>query len=192
MQPISVTEKKLIEEIINLGYQHAATSFSSLTGQNIRTANTAYEICTDHDYLMDNFDHLKNLTIVQTDIMGQLKGSSYLIFNEEEKRVVTHMSLDTFGSSVFLDECAILKEIDNIISAAVITELSNALNVSIYGDVPQLLELDNIEEFHSLMNEGNSDYHVLVSANFIFDGHSCISPVFIWKIDKKIMSMIIA
>lgn len=190
MQSIGVTEKKLIEEIMNLGYQHAATSFSSLTGQKVSAENTSFEICTDHNYLIDNFDHLKNLTIVQTDLIGQLNGSSYLIFNEEEKKAISHMSLVTFGSSASIEENAILKEIDNIISASVITELSNALNVSIYGDVPKLLELDDIKEFHNFMNEGNNDYYLLASTNFIFNGHEKISPIFIWKIDKNLLSMI--
>ncbi len=190
MEPIGIKEKKLIEEIINTGYRQAATSFSVLTGQNIRTENTGFDICTDHDYLIDNFDHLKNLTIVQTDVVGQLGGSSYLIFNEEEKRVVSNMSLAAFGGSTSIDESAILKEIDNIISASVITELSNTLNVNIYGDVPHLFETDDIKEFYSAMKEGNGDYYLLARSNFIFENHLMISPIFIWKMDKKFLSMI--
>lgn len=192
MRSISGTEKKLVGEIINLGYQHAATSFSSLTGQNISAANTCHEICTNHDCLVDSFDDTENLTMVQTDIIGQLNGSSYLIFNDEEKKVIAHMGLDTLGGSASVDESAILKEIDNIVSAAVITELSNALNANIYGDVPKLVKLEGMKELYNLINKGDCDYYLLASANFVFDGHGSISPIFIWKIDKKIMSMLVA
>ncbi|NER85314.1 MAG: hypothetical protein F6K42_38630, partial [Leptolyngbya sp. SIO1D8] len=85
-----------------------------------------------------------------------------------------------------IEESAILKEIDNIISATVITQLSNALEASIYGDVPKLFELNNMAEFHDIMNESSEGYYLLVTTNFIFDGYGTISPIFIWKIDKKL------
>ena len=86
MQSIDFTKKKILAEIFDVGYKQAAISFSSLTGQNISVANTILEVCQDHDYIIKNFDHLENLTIVQTDIIGQFGGSSYLIFNDEEKK----------------------------------------------------------------------------------------------------------
>ncbi|MDN5212704.1 hypothetical protein QQ020_11630 [Fulvivirgaceae bacterium BMA12] len=190
MQPIGITEKKLIAEIINLGYKRAANSFSSLTGQNISIENADFDLCTDHNYLIENFGHLKDLTVVQTDVVGQLDGAGYLIFNAEERRVISNMSLVAFASSTSLEETIILKEIDNIISASVITELSNALNIRIHGDVPRLFQVDNIREFHNAIREGNDDYYFLARSNFIFENHGMISPVFIWKMDKKLLSMI--
>lgn len=186
MQSIDFTEKKLLAEIFELGYRQAAISFSSLTGQNVSIVNTCLEVCQDHDYLTKNFDHLEGLTILQTDIIGQFGGSSYLILSEEEKATIARMGLTSFDSSAKIGESAILKEIDNIISATVITQLSNALNVSIYGDVPQLFELNDMVEFHNIMNEGSEGYYLLVTSNFIFEGHGSISPIFIWKIDRKI------
>ncbi len=190
MQPIGVNEKKIIEEIINLGYQRAANSFSSLTGQNITTENTDFDLCTDHDHLVKNFDHIKDLTVVQTDVIGQLSGASYLIFNNEEKKAISQMSLAAFGSSASIEESAVLKEIDNIISASVITELSNALNVNMYGDVPQLFNVDDIQDFLHTMKEGSKGYYFLARSNFVFEGHIMISPIFMWKIDKKFLSLV--
>ena len=190
MESISATERKIMEGIINLGYQHASTSFSMLTGQNVKAGNTICDICTDENYCMKHVGHLKDLTVVQTDIIGQLSGTSYLIFNDEEKKAVTGMSLDAFGGPTCVGETAMLKEIDNIVAAAVITELANALNVNIYGDVPTLYEVSNIEESHGFMNKAPGDIYVQASANFFFDGYQGIAPVFIWNIDKKIMSLI--
>lgn len=190
MESISATEKKIVEEIINLGYQHASTSFSMLTGQNVKAGNTICGICTDENYRMKHVDHLKDLTVVQTDIIGQLNGTSYLIFNDKEKKAVTGMSLDAFGGPTCVGETAILKEIDNIVAAAVITELANALNVNIYGDVPRLYEVSNIEESPGLMNKAPDHDYVMACASFFFDGHQDIAPIFIWKIEKKIVSLI--
>ncbi len=190
MQTLDTVDRKLMEEIINLGYQHAATSFSSLTGQSVSVNKTTIEFCSNYDCRSRDFSNLINLTVLQTDIIGELKGASYLIFSEDEKKTVSQMSLMAFGGSARIQESAILAEIDNIISAAVITELSNALQISIYGDVPRLLELDNIDDLQQHINHGDDNYCLIAHTNFIFDSHVMISPFFIWKIDRKIMSLI--
>lgn len=187
MESITVNEKILMSEIINHGYRHAANSFSAMTGQKVTIEGCEVELCSNHDYLKDNFDHLKDLTVLQTDVIGQIQGASYLIFNEEEKITVSHMTSAAFGPNSKLEDEVILMEIDNIISAAVITELSNSLKLSIYGDVPRIYRLDDIHDFHKYINEGNNNYYLLTRTKFIFENHSSISPIFIWKMDKMLI-----
>ncbi|MEQ8478086.1 hypothetical protein [Fulvivirga sp.] len=190
MASITVNEKKLMSKIINHGYNHAAKSFSSMTGQKVTIEGSEVELCSKHDYLKDNLDHLKNITVLQTDVIGQIQGASYLIFNEQEKITVSEMTSAAFGPNSKLEDDVILMEIDNIISAAVITELSNSLKLSIYGDVPQLYQLKDIHDFHKYINEGNSDYYLLTRTKFIFENHTSISPIFIWKMDKMLIEFV--
>lgn len=186
MESITLNEKKLISEIINRGYIHAANSFSTMIGQKVSIETTEIELCITYDYLKDNSDHIKNLTVLQTDIIGQLQGSSYLIFNEDEKVAVSNMSAAAYGSNAKLEDAIILLEIDNILSAAVITELSNSLKLKIYGDVPKIFSLDDIKDLHTTIDDGSNDFYIQAHANFVFENHPTISPIFVWKMNKMI------
>ncbi|MBL6447044.1 hypothetical protein JMN32_12045 [Fulvivirga sp. 29W222] len=189
---ITITEKEqlLMSEIISKGYRNAAVSFSKLTGQQVMIEVAHVELCSDHNYLLKKYNHQDNLTILQTEIIGQLSGVSYLIFNEKEKITISQMSLASFGSNSTLDENIILLEIDNIISAAVITELSNMLNLRIYGDVPALLKFDNMTDFHNSLKLEDEGHYVLTNSTFLFANHKMISPIFLWKMDKRILEIV--
>lgn len=192
MQLIGINEKRLIDEVIASGYERAASSFSTITGGQVSIDRSSLEIelCTDHNYLLGQLGHLQDLTVIQTQIIGDMSGASYFVLNPEEKETITQMSLAAFGdprSISEVNEKAVLMEIDNIISAAVITELSNALRVSIYGDVPQHMDFKDISSFHDHLNMGKNDHYLLSHAAFSFDCLDKIRPTFIWEIDKKIV-----
>ncbi|MEM9829127.1 MAG: hypothetical protein AAF944_00735 [Bacteroidota bacterium] len=189
MQLIDATEKRLVDEIINRGYQHAAQSFSSITGQNVTIEATSIEYKSDHDYILEDYNDLVDFIVLQTDIIGSLGGASYLIFSKEESKAVSEMSLAAFGNPDAIGETAVLKEVDNIISAAMITELSNAFKISIYGDVPQLFEVKSIQSLYKHFNKGTVGYYLLAHTNFTFEGQ-LISPVFIWKMDDSLMNVL--
>ncbi|MEM6841235.1 MAG: hypothetical protein AAF632_03330 [Bacteroidota bacterium] len=189
MQLIDATEKRLVDEIINRGYQHAAQSFSSITGQNVTIEATSIEYKSDHDYILEDYNDLVDFIVLQTDIIGSLGGASYLLFSKEESKVVSEMSLAAFGNPDAIGETAVLKEVDNIISAAMITELSNAFKISIYGDVPQLFEVKSIQSLYKHFNKGTVGYYLLAHTNFTFEGQ-LISPVFIWKMDDSLMNVL--
>ncbi len=183
-------EIEIMREVINLGHHEAATSFSSLTGQAVAIESTHIEFSNDHDYIAEKFDPSKKLTILQTDIIGEISGASYLIFDEEEKTIIARMSLAAFGNNSSLEDSVILKEIDNILSATVITQLSNTLEVKIYGDVPQFFEVENIHDLDEVMQKSEDEYYLLAHTNFMFEGYKMISPMFIWKMHKDVAQLI--
>ena len=82
--------------------------------------------------------------VIKTELLGELKGTSHLIFSEQEVKKLYESSLppkivadDSKESTIM--KLGFLTEIDNMVSAAVITEFSNFLGVEIYGNVPSLL-----------------------------------------------------
>lgn len=189
MQMIDINTKKAIEEIITLGYQRAADSFSVLIHQQVSVNQTALDFCEDHRYLIDQLPFITDLTVVQTDIIGDMTGAGYLVLNPEETNSISEMGLNRFNEDRSVDRWAVLKEIDNVISAAVITELSNAFSVKIYGNVPHLIQMKDINDLYQQLKEGKSGYYLLSYTRFIFNGRKEICPLFIWEIDKKIVEL---
>lgn len=180
-----------LEEIINKGYNRAATSFASMIGHKVTIDNKRVDILKDKDSLERTFKDRDNIVLLVTSIIGALRGESYFLLTKEEEDVICKMSRSAFGGGDSIANSLILKEIDNILSAAVITEFSNSLNIKIYGDVPHLFEVHNLNEFKKTVGEDNADDHyILANANFEFDSHLSICPVFVWRFEKKLIELV--
>jgi len=189
MLALSTTNKKLVEDIINKGYANAAKSFSTLTGQEVTLETTAFEYGNSNEYLRKKFGHLAKLTILQTNIVGIFNGVSYLILTKEDREAVASMSLSAFGNPKDIDEETVLKEVDNIIAASMITELSNALEASIYGDVPHFFEVDNIEVLNKKLDQPTNSHLLLAHTHFLFEGQ-VTNPIFIWQFNNELLDLL--
>ena len=190
MEELSTTQKTSIEALINKGYQNAASSFSSLIAQNVTISYNDIKVANESSTINDLVEAKKETIIVKTNIIGDLVGESFLLLSPDEEETICKLSLNAFGGGAGVDNDLILKEIDNIISAAVITELSNALDLKIYGDVPHLYHLGNKEGFNDLLKLTDDEYYILTDAHFVFDGHISVCPKFIWKFEEKLASLI--
>lgn len=187
------SRESFIIHIMNSGFARASLSFANFIGKNIKISNTQSGISRNNDIPVTT-DGKGNLYILVTQIIGELAGKSYLILNEEQSDRLTMLAGHT--ASVQIDEPmkeALLVEIDNIISAAVISELSEALQVEIYGDVPVLKKIpaSSLQEFIAKEN-GHTDASNSVISTTMFqlsiDKH--VHPQFIWKLPEKIFDMI--
>jgi chemotaxis protein CheY-P-specific phosphatase CheC len=132
-----------------------------------------------------------DLLVLITEIIGDLFGKSYLIFNEKEGNDVFGMVAGATMADSMKE--AMLMEIDNIISASVIAELSEALKISIYGDVPKLekMEGNKLQEYVSAEVESGDPTSVILTNTTFHFGHSQeIHPQFIWKLSTKIFEVV--
>lgn len=182
---------KNLEEILLNGYRRAATSFSAMIGSTVGIENKRLYISNSPAAIRQALNEGENLTLIVTSIIGALKGESYFLLTAEEEHLICDMSRKAFGGGNSITNDLVLKEIDNIISAAVITELSNRLSLRIYGDVPHLFHSSDRVLWNSAtrIEEGN-DFFIMANANFKFEGHTPVSPSFIWRFDKAVMSLI--
>jgi chemotaxis protein CheY-P-specific phosphatase CheC len=188
---IELTEIELStsKEIINIGLAKAADSLSFFMHEKILIRSIDFKIVQlkDNQYLNDE-DNRKYF-VLTTDVIGELKGICYLVFSEEEANRIYKMSLpeSILNSEEGMKEMgpAILLEIDNIVSAAVITQFSNLLNFKIYGGVPRLEE-KTMQAFKSeIISQTNAeDYMINFRAEFIASGEN-FNPQFIWLLNQK-------
>ena len=83
------------------------------------------------------------LHVIKTNLIGELRGTSHLIFSEQDVNNICAACLskdilenDSPENKVM--KVGFLTEIDNMVAGAVITEFANKLNLDIYGHVPSL------------------------------------------------------
>lgn len=187
MKTISPEYLDKARALIQSGYNNAANSFKTLVNQNVSISNEKIEFVDDPQVVKKAILKEDNQTILITELIGQLDGESYLVFNPQEKEQICDMCRAMFGNNNAIDDDTILKEVDNIISAAVVTEFSNQLNIRIFGDVPKLsTDMDDIIE--GLIGEGNK-YIILTDAHFIFENNVEVTPQFIWKLDEAFLEL---
>lgn len=93
---------------------------------------------TMHDSLRDNQEN--GAVLLKTEIVGPIAGINYAIFSKEEVKLLCDQVLDGEMDKeqyqVFM--IGFLKEMENILAAAVISEIANQLDEAIFGDVPKI------------------------------------------------------
>jgi chemotaxis protein CheY-P-specific phosphatase CheC len=184
-------QQKNIGLIMNKGFEKAAKSFSTLVNRPL-TFSHLNMLMVHHDqeftYVSGERD---NLMVLTTNIIGELSGKSFLILNDQERAEICRLVSPTKELDIKLQE-ALLLEIDNIISASVIGQLADDLEIEVYGDVPNLqyVKPENIQEFlaNGISSENPSSI-LLCNTTFVLDTHEHIHPKFIWKLSEKVFQI---
>lgn len=183
-------ELDLTKKLINSGLEKAAQSMAFFTKNEVFIHSTDVQI-KPISFIQKvlSKDGNNELTILTTEIMGEVGGVCYLIFSEEEVNKILEVSLP---ESVLKDSEklkvmgeAILLEMDNIIVASVVTQLANTLNNKIYGNVPTLSKTPSngfMQIFDSARNTTN--YFLYFKSEFKTKALD-INPDFIWLLDDS-------
>ncbi|MEM9895709.1 MAG: hypothetical protein AAF789_05020 [Bacteroidota bacterium] len=138
---------------------------------------------------------LQQVHLIRTDLMGELKGTSHLIFSEEEvekmyKACLPDKVVNDDSKEASIMKLGFLTEIDNMVSAAVITQFSNFLGVEIYGMVPTL-KVMKANELNNYIESESSDLESMIHFKAIFNGKELdISPDFIWIFNNEFIDKI--
>lgn len=181
--------EKFINKVMNAGFERAAESFSKLVGGAVSVMNSSSLIIPLHTHLSGIAEEKGNLIVLTTQIIGRVSGKSFLVFSEKE----IHEIFKTLGPKGEHLEEAFLLEIDNIMSASVISDLSNALSIEVYGDVPQLSHIHSdelIDFIRSEVSHEDASHMICSKATFHFDNADDVHPQFIWKINSKVFDII--
>ena len=184
------TVNKALEKAFELGFSNASQSFSVLAKNKVFYNNFHHGY---HDFdkssLGENYQHFNNTSriLITTEIFGDVTGKSYLFLSEKDYELLTQAIPD--GILNLKDE--FVKELDNILSAAVITKLSNLLNKKMFGDVPVLIGKVTSRLEDTIYDDfaEQADRVYINSVFFSFDGHSNIPPLFIWVFDKSLVDL---
>jgi chemotaxis protein CheY-P-specific phosphatase CheC len=176
--------------VMNSGFNKAASSLSRFINSELKIINTQSFLVSDQNLPNVSNEH-GELYVLTTQIVGDLPGKSFLILNHEESQELFRTMHKPENNDALRD--AFLLEIDNILSASVIAEISNEVGIEIYGDVPQLIKLEALELQQFFANEKASEdplCTIVIHTTFRFDKKEKVHPEFIWKLSNKIFEMI--
>lgn len=194
MEALNEREHLFAETIIKQGLSKAAESLGFFMKEQIKS-NGVHLAINKFD---KNFDFTQkygaNIHFLITEVIGELKGVCCLVFSEEEANQLRKAALpkEIVENPEMMTEMAdaIMLEVDNIISASVITQFSNLLEHKIYGGVPQLKKFDakQLNEFVD-SNYSNELYIINFKTHFV-SSNLDFSPEFTWLFDNSFLSSI--
>ncbi|MCI5058904.1 MAG: hypothetical protein MRY83_22510 [Flavobacteriales bacterium] len=170
----------------------AASSFSSFTKQNITVdIKSVFESSKVSDDVRLSKQGAE-LILISTEIKGGIEGQAFLLLSDKEAKSITDPILkkdsykDPTAHQIMVE--AFLSELDNIVTAAAITELSNILRMECYGHIPVYFKgsrEDVQDKIHGMIKNENFEFKVKIK--FISDKDK-IGPDFIWYLSPSFMS----
>ncbi len=189
---LSRVELDITREIINIGLSKAADSLSSFINEKVLIQHLELKVNSPHYNPLSRKKYTDKTYLLTTNIRGDVGGKAYLVFNEAEVEKLVNTNLpesiknDPQAKAEMTD--AILLEIDNIITASVVTQFANILQYKLYGDVPNLTILSQ-HELNPYLGSNNPDqYDVMYFNTRFITGGMDINPEFIWLMDNKFFS----
>ncbi|MGZ3865550.1 MAG: hypothetical protein ACXVC2_03525 [Bacteroidia bacterium] len=174
-------------EIINVGLIKAAESLSFFMKEKMELDEMEFDytkVVRTQNFVNKSGN---DIHVLVTEVIGELKGFCCLIFSAEEAEKLRNTALpaEVLSNAAMMEELgdAILLEVDNIISASVITMFSNILKLKIHGGVPSLKKM-NIKELYDFIESKIENDMNIVSFNTHFRSPSHnFSPQFLWLFD---------
>jgi chemotaxis protein CheY-P-specific phosphatase CheC len=178
----------LLKAAFQEGFLNASQSLGLMTGEKIAHNNLRHALCQlEEPYVVNEAleDQHQSHLLLTTDLFGDIAGKSYLFLSEQEFQSVTQRIPGSGNAEASLKE-EFIKELDNILSAAVITKLSGRFHRKMYGDVPVLVGKVNsrVEDIiYDDFIEQTSEVYIH-AAVFSFETNPLLNPLFVWVFDK--------
>lgn len=182
-------ELNTTKSIISIGLTKSADSLSFFIKEKVKISVTDIEIRSNNQNSISKKTLANNYYLLTTEIKGEIAGKAYLIFDklEVEKIVTGNLPQSVMNNPLQKAEMVMefLLEIDNIITASVITQFSNILGAKMYGDVPKLNILEgNILHEYLQNNNLTQSKTIYINSRFIAEKMD-IAPEFIWLLEDN-------
>lgn len=193
----NLTEREVeaINKLLKFGLSKAANAFQSVLGTNasLRSIDASLERISDVPQYSTKTENKAHL--LKTELVGDIKGLCHLILSDEEVQKIQNAGLPeeiliNNNPETRLMKLEFLTEIDNMVAGAVITQLSNFLDMEVYGNVPSL-HVMHAEEVNKYIKAESSVYGSKVEFRAIFDIPQLgVHPEFVWLLQESFIEKV--
>ena len=191
IKALNTSELDIAHEVLNIGLTKSGDSLSFFTKQKVFLQSIDFDTnnLSQIEPLISK-KHANDITLLTTELKGELRGNCFLIFEQQEVEELLNVALpksilEKPEMKLEMGE-AILKELDNIVSASMITQLSNLLDCQVYGDVPQLdiVKADQLQSV--ILDKSKFEYLFCFKTEFRVQNLE-LKPSFIWGLDARFL-----
>ena len=184
-------ELNFANRLLSLALANSAQSFARIANTEIKLQAAEIQLMPiDESLIVVSATANESLNCLISQVIGDVPAHSYLIIKDEDAVKLGEMCLPESMKENQEMQLALLAEIANILTASVVTQLSNFFKVKILGFVPKL-EKVNKKEIKTLIDKEISKENVsfFLKTNFI-TSKQIIQPDFIWTFGSIFIDMI--
>jgi len=194
MKNLTSQEIDVAKTIISAGLVKSAESLSFFMNETITLKDFDAEKHLNNPPLELSKKDESNIHLMTTKVIGEMKGICCLIFSEEEADHLRKAALpqEILDSPEMMEEMSdgIMLEVDNIISASVITQFSNLLKVKIHGGVPSLKKVTSKEMEEFIAGEVDQELYLISFKTSFESSKAKFNPEFVWLFDNTFIDCI--
>ncbi len=194
MKNLTSQEIEVAKTIISAGLVKSAESLSFFMNETITLKDFDAEKHLNNPPLELSKKDESNIHLMTTKVIGEMKGICCLIFSEEEADHLRKAALpqEILDSPEMMEEMSdgIMLEVDNIISASVITQFSNLLKVKIHGGVPNLKKVTSKEMEEFIAGEVDQELYLISFKTSFESSRAKFNPEFVWLFDNTFIDCI--
>lgn len=192
METLELTDKEqdIANEVVNIAIAKAADMLSFFVKQKVMAEKSKISFEPFSEKTLFTSMNSERIVVLKTEVRGEFTGNCYLLFTQEQKEKVLRLTLPplVYSNEKLLKEQgkAILLEMDNIISASVISQFANLLKLQMYGYVPRFNEI-KAEDVNGFLYEENKSNSVLLRIKTkLSTENDKLEPEFVWFLDKDV------
>jgi chemotaxis protein CheY-P-specific phosphatase CheC len=187
MSPLSNSEIDTITKILNIGLTKAAETLSFFMNDKVSIEAFDFQIETLDLYEENIKVKPDSKYILTTEVKGDIKGYCYLVFSKADTTKLFELGLPKnllpHSQEFETMSTALLLELDNIVSASVITQFANLLSSKMHGGIPSLYDVGkNTASKNQFFGHDLEDSYILNFKSKFFSSarEENFSPEFIW------------
>ncbi|WP_205504413.1 chemotaxis protein CheC [Rufibacter psychrotolerans] len=153
---VNELERDIIKEILNIGLARAADSFAVIAKDRVLLKVPDLQLMEAEELLKIVRAYENSHVIIQSDIKGELNGSTLMLFSEAHVEQLSKVCLGMAvkGSEPLTEmQESLLLEVSNIITGALVTQLANILKSNIYGSPPVAPKHDIAESLKGIFTD---------------------------------------
>lgn len=195
MNRLSPEQQEIVTELVTSSLKKAVTSMEQMLRIRIRANHIEYQVGQ-----LDNIAELDQLGrfkahLVKLMFSGDVKGAFYFVILDHEVDLINAVCLPEEFKSEKRTENKLMKhgfmsEIENVIAALSVKEISEALGVQVELRVPRI-EILPCNEVNKFFEKENKIYQTAFHVKSVLEGQAVnIAPFFIWILDQNFLNVL--
>ena len=191
MDRMQIPNEQNARDILEVGLAKSAQSLSVMINSHVEL--TPLEISLVGKELNDFLSHPEmNTLILKTELVGPVGGINYMLLSKSAVTAICQKCFNDEFSEEDIKNLTIefLKEVENVLAAATISEIADRFQVDMYGDVPKIQAVESSKVINVIDSETlNMNPHLQLRCELVIPELS-ISMNVIWVFDSNFLSMV--
>lgn len=183
-------EQHFANKLMSLALANSAAAFAQMANIEIKLQSAEVQIKPIDEDIKPSFSTEEKLYALTSQVIGDVPAHSYLILKPADAAKLSMLCLPPNMQNNIEMQQALQIEIANILTASVVTQLSNFFKVKIFGYVPEFRKLTKKEVRQAIESEMDQETVSFFLKTSFITPNLQIEPDFIWTFNQIFVELV--